>query len=89
MIGKAWPKRERRALGQDGQELSAWLESRAGYFLAEALRITGRVRGQLLGEWLAAGSGRRVVKRSNPLPGKSPATATSNAPQTYQKVRAS
>jgi hypothetical protein len=53
-------------------ELIAWLESRADHFLAEALSITLRVRGQLLGEWEAAKGGAQSRKF--------PATVTSNAP---------
>ncbi len=59
------------ALGRDGLELIAWLESRSDHFLAEALSTTARVRGQLLGEWEAA-------KGSAPSR-KSPAAVMSNA----------
>ncbi len=60
------------ALGRDGLELIAWLESQADHFLAEALSITLRVRGQLLGEWEAAKGGAQSRKF--------PARVTSNAP---------
>jgi CHAD domain-containing protein len=60
------------ALGRDGLELIAWLESRADHSLAEALSTTARVRGQLLGEWEAA--------KSSASSRKSPAAVTSNAP---------
>ena len=63
------------ALDKDGGELTAWLEGRAEHFLAVALRTTERVRGQLLGEWMAA-KGKRQTGKTASAPRKAPASAT-------------
>jgi CHAD domain-containing protein len=42
------------ALGSDGGELTAWLAIETGGHFTQALAIAGRLRGELLGEWMAA-----------------------------------
>lgn len=42
------------ALGDDRTELTAWLAIETGRHFTEAIAITERLRGQLLGEWMAA-----------------------------------
>jgi CHAD domain-containing protein len=59
------------ALKQDGFDLTAWLKSRADRSLLDALNITERTSGPLLGEWMA-GKQRPPVKN---LVGKAPSRA--------------
>ena len=42
------------ALGDDGGELTAWLAIETGRHFTQALAIAERLRGELLGEWMAA-----------------------------------
>jgi CHAD domain-containing protein len=66
---------EARAALKDGEtELTAWLDSQAENFLTAAMRTTEQVRGQLLGEWMAAKSERRAVAAES-VPRKPPAGA--------------
>lgn len=65
----------RTALGSDGGELTAWLAIETGGHFTQALAIAERLRGELLGEWMAASNQPREWQAVAGTPGKRPSRA--------------
>jgi CHAD domain-containing protein len=67
------------ALGDDGAELTSWLAIETNRHFTHALAVTERIRGELLGEWLAAQNKARQRQTGTGPPQKLPSRAIAGA----------
>ena len=68
------------ALGDDGAELTSWLAIETDRHFTHALAVTERIRGELLGEWMAAQNKARQRQTGTGPPRKLPSRAVVGAP---------